>query len=185
MVLVVENTLMIVSSSHGTPLASSCRPPQRSTASSPSTVTATDAPTSPSTAKFSAKASFTAPKPSSQRPLMSTMGCSLRVGGLDGAEVEAGVARLGHLVALLAVRPDTAGIGHEHARLAWDVGPEVPGVGEHEHGLVRHLVDVGDPFLLGVLVGLHHVETVLAHVLDGAGDPLDVLLDRHRHVAEH
>ena len=79
---------MIVSSSHGTPCASSWRPPHRSTTSSPSIVTATDAPTSPSTSKFSAKASFTAPKPSSQRPLMSTMGSPYRLAASTAPSVK-------------------------------------------------------------------------------------------------
>ena len=61
-VFVVENTLMIVSRCHGVVRSRSWWPPQRSTTSSPSLTTATDAPTSPFSAKFAAKASFTAAK---------------------------------------------------------------------------------------------------------------------------
>src|SRR5215207_2344095 len=81
-VFVVENTLMIVSSSHGTVPAASWVPPHRSTTSSPSIVTATDAPTSPSTAKFSAKASLTLPNPSPLRPLMSTIAATYFTGAV-------------------------------------------------------------------------------------------------------
>ena len=73
---------MIVSSCQGTSPATSCVPPHRSTTSSPSSVTATDAPTSPSTSKFSAKASLTAPNPSPHRPLMSTIAATYFTGGV-------------------------------------------------------------------------------------------------------
>src|SRR3954468_19644301 len=137
---------MIVSSSHGTCSASSWKPPHRSTMSSSPMVTATDAPTSPSSWKFSAKASFTAPKLSAQRPLMSTTGASLVTGGFDGAQREARVTRFGDLVALLAVGPPPAGVRHEPPRLAGDVGPQVPRVSQHEHRVLRHVVDVLHPF---------------------------------------
>ncbi len=51
-VLVVDQTLMIVSRSHGVVRASSVNPPQMSTTSSPSRTTATDAPTSSPWSKF-------------------------------------------------------------------------------------------------------------------------------------
>ena len=75
-VFVVDQTLMIVSRSHGTSVAESVVtvPPQRSTTSSPSSVIASDAPTSlgslPS-AKLAANASRIAPNRSSHVPWIS------------------------------------------------------------------------------------------------------------------
>src|SRR5437763_1349380 len=67
-------------------------------------------------------------------------------------EPEAGIAVGGDLLAALAVRADTARVGHEHPRLAGDVGAEVPRVGEHEHRLAGDVVDVRHPLDLGLLV---------------------------------
>ena len=50
---------------------------------------------------------------------------------------------------------------------------------------VRDLGDVRHPGVLRVLGGLHAAQAALAQVADGVGDPVDVLLDRHDHVAEH
>src|SRR3954452_5019418 len=71
-VFVVEKTLMIVSRSHGVVPASSSVPPHRSTTTSPPSVMATDAPTSPCSLKFAANASLTAAKRSGQSPSMFT-----------------------------------------------------------------------------------------------------------------
>ena len=65
---VVENTLTIVSRSHGRVRAASAWPPQRSTTGSPSTVAANDAPTSRPAAKFAANASRTAAKRGAHSP---------------------------------------------------------------------------------------------------------------------
>ena len=44
---------------------------------------------------------------------------------------------------------------------------------------------MANPAGLGGLGGLDGVESVVAQRREGVGDPLDVLLDRHRHVREH
>jgi hypothetical protein len=67
-VFVVDQTLMMVSRSHGVVFAASAKPPHRSTTISPSDTTATLAPTSRSLSKLAANASFTAVKRSSQVP---------------------------------------------------------------------------------------------------------------------
>src|SRR5512139_3397218 len=73
MALVVDHTFASVSRVHGRAPARSAEPPQRSTTSSPFQVAANDAPTSFSTAKFFANASFTFAKRASQRPWMTAL----------------------------------------------------------------------------------------------------------------
>ena len=101
------------------------------------------------------------------------------------AHDEAFVAVGGDVVAALSVGTDTAGVGHEDPRLARNVGAQVPRVGEHVHRLVGDVADVLNPIDLGLRVGVDHVDGVLTQVLDEVRDPLDVLLDRDRHVAQH
>ena len=83
-VFVVDQTLMIVSSCQspstpGTPASSSSGPskvavpPHRSTTNSPSTVIATDAPTSPWVSKLSSNAVRTASKPGATVPWISAI----------------------------------------------------------------------------------------------------------------
>ena len=50
---------------------------------------------------------------------------------------------------------------------------------------MAHLVDVGHPRLLRVARGLDGAETLRAQVREAVGDPVDVLLDGHDHVADH
>src|SRR5437660_9694565 len=66
--LVVDHTLVMVSASHGSAPAASRLPPQRSTTVSPSSTTATEAPTSRPSSKWAVKASRTAAKRASQLP---------------------------------------------------------------------------------------------------------------------
>jgi acetyl esterase/lipase len=54
-----------------------------------------------------------------------------------------------------------------------------------QQGRGGQFVMVVDPLVFGFLRGLGHVEIVRAQVLDEVGDPLDVLLNRHRHVGQH
>src|SRR5260221_604287 len=61
MVLVVDHTLVRVSSRHGAECCSSTKPPQTSTTGSPSRRTATDAPTSVPASRLADRASTTAP----------------------------------------------------------------------------------------------------------------------------
>ena len=67
-VLVLDQTLVMVSASHGVVLASSAQPPHRSTTSSPSSMTATEAPQSAPEARLAANWSAMAWKRGSQVP---------------------------------------------------------------------------------------------------------------------
>ncbi len=73
MVLVVDQTLVMVCSSHGVVLAASRKPPHMSTAMSPSRSTTIDAPSSSPESTFLASASRTASNRLSHVPLMSAM----------------------------------------------------------------------------------------------------------------
>ena len=86
----------------------------------------------------------------------------------------------------LAVARHPAGIGHEDPRFSGDVPTEVPGVLRlgQQCGVCR-LVDVLDPPIHRFGRRLDALEAVLARVGDAGGDPLDMLFDRHRHIAEH
>src|SRR5580658_6276303 len=92
------------------------------------------------------------------------------------------VAGGGHVGAFLAIAG--ADVRHEHPRLPGDVGAHVPRRRPRKEGLVRDAAHVRDPRLLRLLVGGNAGKTVLAHVLDAAGDPFHVLLDRVDHVGE-
>ena len=50
---------------------------------------------------------------------------------------------------------------------------------------MRDLVDVINPIVLGILVGFHGSEIAAAHPGEAVGDPVDMLLDRDDHVAQH
>src|SRR3977135_267910 len=69
-------------------------------------------------------------------------------------EPETLVALGGDGVAMPLVAVVTADIGHEHPRLAGNVGAHVPGVRQRIERAVGHLVDVVDPFGLGPRRGL-------------------------------
>ena len=107
--------------------------------------------------------------------------------GLDLLEDEA-LVPLGHdLVALATVLADSADVRHEDARLARDVGAQVPGVAgrRREHGAAGDLVHVGDPLVLRLDRSLDGTELVAVQVGDQVSDPIDVLLDGDEHVAQH
>ena len=74
-----------------------------------------------------------------------------QLAGIDVRPIDLRLARR----ADLAVDADAADIGHEDARLAGDVGAHVPGIGLRIERALRHLVDVGHPFLLGLPARLH------------------------------
>src|SRR5581483_10947174 len=63
-----EKAVTTVSSRHGAPVSGSATPPHRSTTSSPSTYTATAAPTSPAVSKLAENASATCWKPAATLP---------------------------------------------------------------------------------------------------------------------
>ena len=73
MVLVVDQTLVMVSRSHGRVLSASAQPPQMSTTGSPCQKTATDAPRSAPVSIWSASVVRTASKRGSQVPCTSAM----------------------------------------------------------------------------------------------------------------
>jgi len=102
-------------------------------------------------------------------------------------ECEALVALLGDLRALPAVPADAfrAEVGQEAARLAGDVGSHVPGIGARHQGRVHDLGDMGTPRVLRLRGRLDRCKLASSHVGDAFGDPLDVLLDRHRYVRQH
>src|SRR5437867_3361919 len=113
---------------------------------------------------------------------------ALRVTGVrPGAAHDETLVTLGSdIVADRAVASHAAGVRHEYARLAGDVGAEIPGMGgEREQGCVRGRVDVLAPLFRRLGRRLAAVDAVLAHMGDAVGNPFDVLLDRHGHVAKH
>src|SRR4051812_43091873 len=73
MVFVVDHTLVIVCSDHGSARPSSAHPPQMSTTGDPSTVTATDAPRSSPLSTAPDSTSERMPNGSLQNPLISAM----------------------------------------------------------------------------------------------------------------
>src|SRR5262245_4101963 len=81
-----------------------------------------------------------------------TCGRSGRGGGYasppTSPEDEALVALGGDCVAHFPIDADAADVGHEHARLAGDVRPHVPGVGLRVESGVAHVVDVLHPLAL-------------------------------------
>ena len=99
-------------------------------------------------------------------------------------EREALVARGGDGVAVLAVEVEAADVGEEDPRLAGDVGTHVPAVGPRVERHVADLGDVVDPAVLGRHGCLDRDLALIPHRDHAVGDPLDVLLDRHHHVAQ-
>src|SRR4051794_22488882 len=94
------------------------------------------------------------------------------------------VAARGDLVAPLAVGAHAARVGEDPARLALDVRAQVPGVGPGDQGRVGELVVVRDPAVLRLPGGLDHRPAGLPHVPDAVADPLHLLLQAGRHVAQ-
>src|SRR5262245_46133226 len=100
---------------------------------------------------------------------------------------EALVAPGGNLVASLAVLRGTAGIGHEAALLAaGDVAVDArhPGVYLQEQKARGAFVHMLGPGVLGGRARLDASVALLPHVAQQVGDPVDVLLDAARDVAE-
>ena len=86
-----------------------------------------------------------------------------------------------HFIAFLYVGWE-AEIRHKNAWLTGDVGPEVPRVARQQEGAAGHLVDVRNPFILRLDGRLDASVSMLTHVADAVGDPIDVLLDGRQHV---
>src|SRR5262249_2820686 len=102
----------------------------------------------------------------------------------DAVQHEADVALLGDIVRLLAVDADAADVRQEQPRLGRDVRAHVPGVGQRVERLVRLLLHVLRPLLGRVDGRLDRLDPALAQEAQAVVDPLDVLLDRDRDVAE-
>ena len=68
----------------------------------------------------------------------------------SGRQSKAFVACLHNSIAVGTIVADTAHIGHEDARLSWNVGAKIPGVagGRGEHSTIGHGVDMLNPFVL-------------------------------------
>ena len=98
---------------------------------------------------------------------------------------EALVAVLHHGLAAFDVGREAADIRHEHARLAGDVGADIPRAAGRAQRAAGRLADMADPGLLGLAAGLDQGGAARAHVFDALGDPFDVLLDRRQHVGQH
>src|SRR6516162_84518 len=117
-------------------------------------------------------------------------GCALRAltkGGdrfISSGNRKALVTSGRNLVAFLPVVSDAADIGHEDAGLAGDVCAHVPGIGARIERGVADLVDVLDPGFLRLRGRFYARAAPLAQIGDAVGDPIDMLLDRHDHVAE-
>src|SRR3954447_4690726 len=79
-------------------------------------------------------------------------------------------------IAFLPIGADAADVGHEHARLAGDVGTHVPGCREWVQRRVSDLIDVLDPVLLCSARRLDAIELAVGEVAEAIGDPVDVLL---------
>merc|ERR1719163_2052830 len=103
---------------------------------------------------------------------------SLRHGG------EALVVVLGHLVALRPVRAD-AKVAQELPRLALNIVAHVPRLGLAEEREVPDHLRVLDPLLRLLLLGLHALDAVRAHVGQAVRDPVHVLLNGDEHVGVH
>ena len=96
------------------------------------------------------------------------------------------IAACHDVIANLPVPDHAAGVWHEHPGFAGNIGAQIPGVfGQRQQRLAGDVVDLGDPFVHRVGPGLDAFKLVRAHVSDAVGDPVGVLLDRHRHVAQH
>src|SRR5262245_30287855 len=89
------------------------------------------------------------------------------------------------LIASLPIGPDAADVRHEHAWLAGDIRPHVPGIRQRIQRSVADVVDVGYPRVLGVPGSLDAAERPRAEMREALGDPVDVLLDGHDHIAQH
>src|SRR5260221_10902084 len=95
------------------------------------------------------------------------------------------VSALSDLVGLPPVPPAPADIGHEHPRLARDVRADVPrcpclGV----EGRIGEFANVARPVRFRFWRCLDAVQPPRLHAGQAVADPVDVLLDRHHHVAE-
>ena len=102
------------------------------------------------------------------------------------AEGEALVVPGGDIGADLPVVRHPARVRHEHARLAGNVRAEIPGVLRlRQHRGFGGRVHLAHPGLHRFIRGLDAGQTAISHMRDAVGDPLHVLLDRNRHVAEY
>ncbi len=79
-----------------------------------------------------------------------------------------------NVVANLPVSADPADIRHENPRLARNVSAHVPGV-----GLERAARDL----VLGAFRSFNNSKVSLAHIAYAVADPVNMLFDRHNHIA--
>src|SRR5579859_5068991 len=91
-----------------------------------------------------------------------------------------------HRLADLAIPDHASCIGHEYARLARYVGAEIPGMRcQRQQCLAGDVVDFRYPPVDCLGPCLDSFQALRADKPDAIGDPVSMLLDRHRHVAQH
>src|ERR1700761_3471268 len=95
------------------------------------------------------------------------------------------VAACGHGGAAVAVGADAPDVGEKEPGLAGDVGTHVPGRRLRVQGVACDLLHVLGPVGRRPLGRLDDPRPAAAQPGEAVADPLDVLLDGHRHVAEH
>src|ERR1700722_3805424 len=83
------------------------------------------------------------------------------------------------------VLAEAADVGQEQPGLARDVRAHVPAVGGRGQRRRGDLLDVRGPLAGRLRRRLDRLVTVLTEVAQQVGDPLDVLLNRNRHVGDH
>ena len=98
---------------------------------------------------------------------------------------ESAIAVRHHLVTLHPVGTDATDVRHEDTRLAWNIRAQPPGIRFHEQRLAGRLVDMIDPGVLCLDRRFDCLEVSLDHVVKTRRDPIDVLLNRHYHLAQH
>ena len=84
----------------------------------------------------------------------------------SGAQLEASVTVARHLIAFFTIQSHATYVGHEDARLARNIGTEVPRVAglRCEHRVLRDVVDVGYPLILSLSRRLNGLSAALIEV---------------------
>ena len=105
----------------------------------------------------------------------------------SGAQLEALVTVARNLIAFFTIHSNATYVGHEDARLARNIGTEVPRVAglRREHRVLRDVVDVGYPLILSLSSRLNGLSAALIEVRNTPSDPVDVLFDGDDHIAQN
>src|SRR5581483_5973456 len=100
-------------------------------------------------------------------------------------DIEALVAGRGDLRDDLPVDPEAADERHEHARLAGDVGTQVPRIRAGHQRIRRPLGAFLYPVVGRVAAGFQRNGAASVEISDGVGDPVDVKFGMQHHVGEY